>query len=115
MDENKGQNDDPLISVRESKQMFRSDNYLPLLYGKDKISDSIFFLFRCSTNNEIVPLQYYSNGHIEWDHVFLGYLQGCEASALPWIKARVKYERIIFLKDMYAKFEFANVRTLWSY
>jgi len=43
MVENKGQNGDPLISVRESKQMVRSDNYLPLQYGKDKISDSFFF------------------------------------------------------------------------
>jgi len=73
MDENKGQNDDPIISVRESKQMFRSDNYLPLQYGKDKISDSIFFLGALQITG-IVLFQYYSNGHIEWDHVFLGYL-----------------------------------------
>jgi len=54
MVENKGQNDDTLISVRESKQMVRSDNYLPLQYVIDKISDSFFF--RCTANNGDRPI-----------------------------------------------------------
>ena len=68
------QNDDHLIIVWESKQMVRSVNYLLPTIWKRQNKWFVFFLFRCSINNGIVPLQYYSNGHIEWDHVFLGHL-----------------------------------------